>query len=82
MGYTPQVNWSSIPSQVPAVMAQIEELDKIRDDALKAIAKAQADMRRTWSGNKRFKPYNEGNQVWIEGTNLRTLDPTSKLGQR
>jgi hypothetical protein len=39
-------------------------------------------MRRTWSGNKRFKPYNEGDQVWIEGTNLKTLDPTSKLGQR
>jgi hypothetical protein len=82
MGYMPQVNWSSIPSQVPAVTARIEELDKIRDDALKAIAKAQADMRRTRSGNKRFKPYNEGDQVWIEGTNLRTLDPTSKLGQR
>jgi hypothetical protein len=82
MGYTPQVNWSSIPSQVPAVTAQLEELDKIRDGVLKAIAKAQADMRRTRSGNKRFKPYNEGNQVWIGGTNLRTLDPTSKLGQR
>jgi hypothetical protein len=39
-------------------------------------------MRRTRSGNKRFKPYNKGDQVWIEGTNLKTLDPTSKLGQR
>jgi hypothetical protein len=82
MGYTPQVNWLSIPSQVPAVTAQIEELDKIRDNTLKAIAKAQADMRRTRSGSKGFKPHNEGDQVWIEGTNLRTLDPTSKLGQR
>jgi hypothetical protein len=82
MGYMPQVNWLSIPSQVPAVTAQIEELDKIRDNTLKAIAKAQADMRRTWSGSKRFKPYNKGNQVWVKGTNLRTLDPTRKLGQR
>jgi hypothetical protein len=82
MGYMPQVNWSSIPGQVPAVTARIEELDKIRDNTLRAIAKAQADMRRTRAGNKRFKPYNEGDQVWIEGTNLRTLDPTSKLGQR
>jgi hypothetical protein len=82
MGYMPQVNWSSIPSQVPAVTARIEELDKIRDDALRAIAKAQEDMRRTRSGNKRFKPYKEGDQVRIEGTNLKTLDPTSKLGQR
>jgi hypothetical protein len=49
---------------------------------LKAIAKAQADMRRMRMGNKRFKPYNEGDQVWIRGTNLRTLDPTSKLRQR
>ena len=31
-------------------------------------------------GNQCFKPYEEGEQVWIEGTNLQTLYPTKKLG--
>ena len=33
-------------------------------------------------GSKRFKPYQEGDQVWIEGTNLKTLYPTAKLGPK
>ena len=33
-------------------------------------------------GNKRFKPYLEGDQVWIEGTNLQTLYPSKKLGPK
>ena len=33
-------------------------------------------------GNKKFKPYREGNQVWLEGTNLKTLYPSAKLGPK
>jgi hypothetical protein len=33
-------------------------------------------------GNKRFQPYKEGNQVWLEGMNLKTLYPTAKLGPK
>jgi hypothetical protein len=33
-------------------------------------------------GNKRFKPYKEGDQVWIEGTNIKTVFPTAKLGPK
>ena len=33
-------------------------------------------------GNKRFQPYKEGDQVWLEGTNLKTLYPTAKLGPK
>ena len=34
------------------------------------------------SGNKKFRPYKEGDQVWIEGTNLKTLYPSAKLGPK
>ena len=30
-------------------------------------------------GKTRFVPYQEGTQVWLEGTNLRTFYPTAKL---
>ena len=33
-------------------------------------------------GNKRFRPYQEGDQVWIEGTNIKTLYPSAKLGPK
>ena len=29
-----------------------------------------------------FQPYKEDNQVWLEGTNLKTLYPTAKLGPK
>jgi hypothetical protein len=33
-------------------------------------------------GSRCFRPYKEGEQVWIEGTNLKTLYPTAKLGPK
>src|SRR6267378_1156167 len=33
-------------------------------------------------GNRNFKPYNKGDQVWIKGTNLKTPYPAKKLGPK
>src|SRR6266571_1845856 len=33
-------------------------------------------------GNRRFKPYNKGDQVWVEGTNIKTLYPSAKLSPK
>ncbi len=33
-------------------------------------------------GNRRFKPYNKGDQVWVEGTNIKTLYPLAKLSPK
>jgi hypothetical protein len=33
-------------------------------------------------GNKRFQLYKEGDLVWLEGTNMKTLYPTAKLGPK
>jgi hypothetical protein len=52
MGYMPQISWSSIPSTVPSVTARLEELDKICDNALSMIIKAQKVMPNNW-GRKR-----------------------------
>ena len=33
-------------------------------------------------GNRKFWPYKEGDQVWIEGTNIKTIYPTTKLAPK
>ncbi len=33
-------------------------------------------------GNSKFMPYTQGTMVWLEGVNLRTLYPTSKLAPK
>src|SRR6266702_1431775 len=33
-------------------------------------------------GNRRFKPYNKGDQVWVEGTNIKTLYRSAKLSPK
>jgi hypothetical protein len=82
MGYTPKVEWVEGPNHLPAVAMRISELDKIRNSALEQIARAQKVMKIQNPGNKRFQPYKEGDQVWLEGTNLKTLYPTAKLGPK
>jgi hypothetical protein len=82
MGYTPKVEWVEGPNHLPTVKMRITELDKIRDGVLEQIARAQKVMKMRNPGNKRFQPYMEGDQVWLEGTNLKTLYPMAKLGPK
>jgi len=58
------------------------ELNKLCDDAMQAIVRAQEVTKKGRLGNRNFKPYNKGDQVWIEGTNLKTLYPAKKLGPK
>jgi hypothetical protein len=39
------------------------------------MAKAQS----FWNKKTTFHPYQKGQKVWIEGTNLKTTHPTTKL---
>jgi hypothetical protein len=82
MGYLPQVEWKTKPSPVLNVTGRLADLEKIRDNTLRQIVKAQKVMKIGHQGNKRFKPYNEGDLVWVEGTNLKTIYPTAKLGPK
>ena len=50
--------------------------------ALQKIIKAQKVMKIGNPGNKKFWPYREGDQVWIEGTNIKTIYPTAKLAPK
>src|SRR5260370_34675218 len=82
MGYTPQIELVEKPGSVPSVTERLEELQTICQDALVKIIKAQKVMKIGNPGNKKFQPYKEGDQVWIEGTNIKTIYPTAKLGPK
>ena len=82
MGYTPTLEVIKKPGMVPSVEERLAELDKTRDKALKMIAKAQAAMKIGNLGNKKFRPYQKNDQVWIKGTNIKTIYPSVKLGPK
>ena len=70
-----------MPSMVPGITAQLEDLKQIRDDAIRNMNRAQKMMALRNPKNKKFWAYQPGDQVWIEGTNLKTLYPSAKLAQ-
>ena len=82
MRYTPKLEWNLVPSQVPAVEERLGKLEEIRQEASRNILKVQSVLCMRKKGSKHFKPYQEGDQVWIKGTNLKTLYPTAKLGPK
>src|SRR6201996_2923266 len=82
MGYTPRTQWVEKKSPVPTVEERLAKIEEVRKQSHDAIFKAQKVMKMKHKGNKSFKPYKEGDQVWIEGTNLQTLYPSKKLGPK
>jgi hypothetical protein len=46
------------------------------------MLKVQAMLQVKNPEGRRFHPYKEGEHVWIEGTNLKTLYPSAKLGPK
>ncbi len=81
MGFTPRTDWLGI-SNVPTVTQRLEEMEQARNRALAEMGRAQKIMAMRNQGNRRFKPYNKGDQVWVEGTNIKTLYPSVKLSPK
>ena len=48
--------------------------------AQEAITKAQDVMKN--KNKNTYQPYHEGDQVWLEATNLKTTHPTVKLAPK
>ena len=82
MGYTPKVEWPSAPSQVPSYTDRMEQIEEVRKAAKTSLEKAQKMMAIRNPGNKKFQPYQKNDQVWIEGTHLKTLYPSAKLAPK
>jgi hypothetical protein len=78
MGYNLCADWMSAPSPLPQVMLCLEQLKQARETAQQLMIKAQ----QSWVKNRDMPKYKEGDQVWLEGKNLRINQPTAKLVPR
>jgi hypothetical protein len=75
MGFVPQVYQPIQESIIPTIEECHLKLCEAWDQALKSIAHAQS----LWQKSIKFHPYQQGDRVWLEGTNLHTSHPTDKL---
>ena len=77
LGHVPKVHQSARPFKSPSVENQLQQLKQAREEAKEALQKATNLTLPT-----HFKPYQIGDQVWLEGRNLHTTHPSSKLAPR
>jgi Chromo (CHRromatin Organisation MOdifier) domain len=85
MGFTPRIHDMSKQTNLPELEKWGEHLKQIREQAQSAIQKAQQLIMKyseRKKGQYHFHPFQEGNQVWLENTNLRLSHPMAKLGTR
>jgi len=80
MGYTPHVHQPDRHSDIPTLDKCLNSIKEARQAAQEAQHKAQE----SWVKDKpRYKPFAIGEQVWLEGTNLRLpANVTPKLSPR
>jgi hypothetical protein len=75
MGFIPCAHQAECISNVPTIESCKEQIREARKQALEVIKQAQELL-----GHKSsHKPYQKGQKVWLEGTNLQTTHPTVKL---
>jgi hypothetical protein len=78
MGFNPRADWVHATSPIPKVTLHLGQLKEARDQARGFMIKAQ----QSWVKHRDMPKYKEGDQVWLEGKNLRINQPTAKLAPR
>jgi hypothetical protein len=78
MGYNPRADWIDRPSPIPQVALQIQQFKEARERAQQSMIKAQ----RSWVKHKDTPKFQLGDLVWLEGKNLRTVQPAAKLAPK
>ena len=78
MGYHPQADGHYAASQSPLVKWNLDQLLQVRKDAQIHMTRAQ----QLWVKHRDMPQYKVGDRVWLDGHNLKTDQPTSKLAPR
>jgi hypothetical protein len=78
MGYNPRADWIDRPSPIPQVALRIQQFKEAREHAQQSMIKAQ----KSWVKHKDTPKFQSGDLVWLEGKNLRTVQPTAKLAPK
>ena len=79
MGYSPRAEIFDVTLSIPTVALRLRDWKKAREDAQKLMIKAQ----KKWTKGKELEQrYKTGDQVWLEGCNLRIDRPSVKLAPK
>ncbi len=80
MGTDPRTTWEERRTTVQRVDERLQDIKDARSKVQDCIKHAQRLMAER--GKTKFTPYAQGTLVWLEGVNLRTHYPTSKLAPK
>lgn len=75
MGFIPRTYQPTRDSFLPSIEERKLRLRETWKMAKESMARAQS----FWKRSINFQPYEKGDKVWLEGTNLKTSHPTTKL---
>ncbi len=78
MGHVPYAHVGKTHSLAPAIASRLAQTKAMRQAAQQAITHTQQITIRA----TKYKPFEEGQKVWLEATHLKTTHPTAKLGPR
>lgn len=68
---------------VPAATEYAQHLEKVHEEVKAALEQSKADMKATYDLHRQnARDYSEGQQVWLEGTNLKSRRPSQALNER
>ncbi len=78
MGHVPYAHIGKTHSLAPTIDSRLTQTKAMRQAAQQAITHAQQIMIRA----TKYRPFEEGQKVWLEATHLKTTHPTAKLSPR
>ncbi len=78
MGHIPYVHVGKTHSLAPAVNSRLAQTKAMRQAAQQVITHAQQITIRA----TKYRPFEEGQKVWLEATHLKTTHPMAKLSPR
>ena len=78
MGHIPRAHQAVKNPKVLNLAERQKTLETVREEAALAMQHAQE----SWVKPTNYRPYQEGDKVWLEAMNLHTTHPTKKLGPK
>jgi len=78
LGYTPPIHRPNRVTSVPGVTQRLDQIKEHRAMAQHALEQAQQHLIK----ETRYKPFKEGDKVWLEGMHLKLPYDTMKLAPR
>ena len=78
MGHISRAHQAAKDSQVPNLVERQKALETVQEEAVLAMQHVQE----LWVRPTNYKPYQEGDKVWLEAANLHTTHPTKKLSPK